>query len=72
MARTRKWDLRTDGRTGRTGVTLNALPLFFEYAGGIKIYDSCKDSFRINEMIIISYNGITVKQMLPLLLFYAE
>ena len=24
---------RTDGRTGRTGVTLNALPLFFEYAG---------------------------------------
>ena len=41
MARTRKWDVRTDkrtdgqtdGRTGRTGVTLNALPLFFEYAG---------------------------------------
>ena len=29
MARKRKWD----GRTGRTGVTLNALPLFFEYAG---------------------------------------
>ena len=29
MARTRKWDVRT----GRTGVTLNALPLFFEYAG---------------------------------------
>ena len=24
---------RTDGRTGRTGVTLNALPLFFELAG---------------------------------------
>ena len=23
----------TDGRTGRTGVTLNALPLFIEYAG---------------------------------------
>ena len=22
-----------DGRTGRTGVTLNALSLFFEYAG---------------------------------------
>ena len=41
MARTRKWDVRTDrqtdgptdGRTGRTGVTLNALPLFFEYPG---------------------------------------
>ena len=45
MARTRKWDVRTDGRTyvrtygrtdvrtRRTGVTLNALPLFFEYAG---------------------------------------
>ena len=45
MARTRKWDGGTDGRTygrtdgrmdgrmGRTGVTLNALPLFFEYAG---------------------------------------
>ena len=34
MARTRKWDVRTDGRadrrSGRTGVTLNALPLFFE------------------------------------------
>ena len=30
MARTRKWDVRTDRRTGRTGVTLNALPLFFE------------------------------------------
>ena len=27
---------RTDGRTGRTGVTLNALPLFFEYAGALK------------------------------------
>ena len=26
-------DGRTDGRTGWTGVTLNALPLFFEYAG---------------------------------------
>ena len=26
-------DGRTDGCTGRTGVTLNALPLFFEYAG---------------------------------------
>ena len=26
-------DRRTDGRTGRTGVTLNALPLFFEKAG---------------------------------------
>ena len=26
-------DRQTDGRTGRTGVTLNALPLFFEYAG---------------------------------------
>ena len=40
MARTRKWDVRTDGqtdgRTGRTGVTLNALPLFFEYRGGGK------------------------------------
>ena len=37
MAQTRKWDVRTDrrtdGRTGRTEVTLNALPLFFEYAG---------------------------------------
>ena len=45
MARTRKWEVRTDGwtdgqtdgrtdgRTGQTGVTLNALPLFFEYAG---------------------------------------
>ena len=33
MARTRKWDGQTDGRTGWTGVTLNALPLFFEYAG---------------------------------------
>ena len=46
MARTRKWDGRMDGRTdgwtdrrmygrtdrctGRTGVTLNALPVFFE------------------------------------------
>ena len=30
MALTRKWDGRTDGRTG---ITLNALPLFFEYAG---------------------------------------
>ena len=30
-------DRRTDGRTGRTGVTLNALPLFFEYGGGIKM-----------------------------------
>ena len=29
MARTRKWDIRTDEHTGRTGVTLNALPLFF-------------------------------------------
>ena len=33
IARSRKWDVRTDrrtdGRTGRTGVTLNALPLFF-------------------------------------------
>ena len=44
MARTRKWDVRTDGqmdgrtdgRTGRTGVTLNALPLVFEYAGAKK------------------------------------
>ena len=26
-------DERTDGHTGRTGVTLNAFPLFFEYAG---------------------------------------
>ena len=30
MARTRKWDVWTDRRMGRTGVTLNALPLFFE------------------------------------------
>ena len=27
---------QADRRTGRTGVTLNALPLFFEQAGGIK------------------------------------
>ena len=26
---------QTDGRTGRTGVTHNALSLFFEYAGDI-------------------------------------
>ena len=26
-------DGQTDGPMGRTGVTLNALPLFFEYAG---------------------------------------
>ena len=43
MARTRKWDVRTDGqmdgRTGRTGVTLNALPLFFEYRGGKKMQE---------------------------------
>ena len=26
-------DGQTDGRMGRTAVTLNALPLFFEYAG---------------------------------------
>ena len=43
MAPTRKWDVRTygqtDGRTGRTGVTLNALSLFFEYAGGIKMQE---------------------------------
>ena len=31
MARTRSGtDGRTDGRMGRTGVTLNALPLFFK------------------------------------------
>ena len=28
-----RMDGQTDGRTGRTGVTLNAVPLFFEYAG---------------------------------------
>ena len=38
MARTRsgtygRTDGRTDRRTGRTGVILNAHPLFFEYAG---------------------------------------
>ena len=34
MARTRSGTYgQTDGRTGRTGVTLNALPLFFEYSG---------------------------------------
>ena len=41
MARTRKWDGWMDGRmderTGRTGVTLNALALFFEYTGAKKI-----------------------------------
>ena len=27
---------QTDGRTGRTGVTLNALPRFFDYSGAYK------------------------------------
>ena len=34
-------DVRTDGRTGRSGVTLYALPLFFEYAGGHNKACSC-------------------------------
>ena len=33
----RRTDGRRDGRLGRTGVTLNALQLFFEYAGAQKI-----------------------------------
>ena len=29
---------QSDGCTGQTGVTLNALPLFLEQAGGIKTH----------------------------------
>ena len=38
MARTR---IGTYGRTGRTGVTLNALPLFFECGGIISMTEKC-------------------------------
>ena len=41
MARTRKWDVRTDGRTyvrtGRTGVTLNA----FRYFSNTRGHNNC-------------------------------
>ena len=61
MARTRKWDVRTDrrtdGRTGRRGVTLNALPLFFEYAGGIK-----KTIFANNAFLQPTLTGRPVKE----------
>ena len=42
MGRTDGWrDRRTDRRTGRTGVTLNALPLFFECGGIISMTEKC-------------------------------
>ena len=34
-------DGRTDGRTERSGVTLNALPLFFECGGIISMTEKC-------------------------------
>ena len=55
MARTRKWDgrtdVRTDGRTGRTGVTLNA----FRYSSNTRGHKNEKKERNDETLSHISY-----------------
>ena len=46
-------DGRTDRRMGRTGVTLNALLLFFEIGGGIKMFQMALLLLKENSFAIL-------------------